>query len=472
MSKSSEIILNWVNNEIKLRPKIKDIKTSFSNGYHFAEILYILKLISSEEFSNFLNTDNISDKKSNFAKIEKICQKLFNLIIPEKDINLIINKDYSQAVVLLYKIRNCIYKKNLHFNDIQIFGSAFSNNEIQNQMKDIIKRQFYSEEEDKDEKSKNNSPINDSESNYDENIKSKRNEEEKNILKKNSYKYIINDDIKEEKEEYDEIIKKENSLKNKTISNNMINIKRHLPSIKIKKDEKIINSEHINYFKNKVLIKPKNILAPINHRLLKNKSNSCENIFLSQNKSKQNNIVPLRNTNKLDYYNELFPTKDNCNSQWIDICHFNQKVEELGVTSNDYKIEEENNVLLDNGEFITSTKVFHNQNQKNLEIKNDTLYDTMYNTKTVAEISSELRNKIKYKKLENEIKQKEIKKELSHNNIDDNKTSINFLKINKNKFFEKNKSMSLMFKNYYNKYLLRRLEYSKLLDNIVNKDNY
>ena len=232
MSKSSEIILNWINNEIKLRPKIKDIKTAFSNGYHFAEILYILKLISLEEFSNFLNTNNYYDKKLNFSKIEKICQKLFNLIIPEKDINLIINKDYSQAVVLLYKIRNCIYKKNIHFNDIQIFGSAFSNNEIHNQIKEIIKRQFFSEDEDNDEKSNNNSPISDSESNCDEKIKSKINEQEKKALNKNTSKYMIYDDIKEEKEEYDEK-KKIDNLKNKTISNNKINIKRHLPSIKI-----------------------------------------------------------------------------------------------------------------------------------------------------------------------------------------------------------------------------------------------
>ena len=105
MSKSCEIVLNWVNNEIKLRPKIYDIQKSFSNGYHFGEIFFILKLISPEEFSQFVNTDNISDKKTNFSKIEKICKDLFNLILPEEDINNIMNKHYSKAVVLLYKIR-------------------------------------------------------------------------------------------------------------------------------------------------------------------------------------------------------------------------------------------------------------------------------------------------------------------------------------------------------------------------------
>ena len=110
MSKSSEIVLNWINNEIKLVPKIDNIQKSFANGYNFAKIFYTLQLITQEEFSQFFNNENYSDIKANFTKIEKICQKLFKLIIPAEDINLIINKDYSQAVVLLYKIRNCIFK--------------------------------------------------------------------------------------------------------------------------------------------------------------------------------------------------------------------------------------------------------------------------------------------------------------------------------------------------------------------------
>ena len=469
MSKSSEIILNWINNEIKLRPKIIDIKKSFSNGYHLAEIFYILKLITPEEFSKFLNTENYSDKKSNFSKIEKICQKLFNLIIPEEDINLIINKDYSKAVVLLYKIRNCIYKNNIHFKDIQIFGNAFSNNEIHNQIKDIIKRQFFSEEEEEedneDEKSNNNT-INDNENKNDEINKFEKHEEEKNILQKISQKLNLIDDIKEIKEK-DEI---NDNIKNKTIDKKILNIKRHLPSIKIKRDEKKNNNnEHINFFKNKILIKPKNILAPINHRLLKTKSNSCENIFMNQNKNKQDHLIKFRNTNQTDFFNGTITTKNNLNSQLIDICNFNQKLFDLGVTSNDYKIEEDNN-LLENG-ISTITNIYPNQNMKNINNNNDTMHESMYNTKTVAEISSELKNKIKFKKIENKIKQKEIKRELSQNNIDENKTYINFLKINKNKFFDKNQSMSLMYKNFSNKSLLRRYEYSKEILKNINKEN-
>ena len=71
MSKSSEIVLNWVNNEVKLRPKIVDIQKSFSNGYHFAEIFYILKLITPDEFTKFVNTEIFMIKNQILQKSKK-----------------------------------------------------------------------------------------------------------------------------------------------------------------------------------------------------------------------------------------------------------------------------------------------------------------------------------------------------------------------------------------------------------------
>ena len=459
MSKTSEIVLNWLNNEINLRPKITDISKSFSNGYHLAEIFYILKLISTEEFSQFVNTQNLSDKKSNFSKIEKICQKLFNLIIPEEEINMIIKKDYSKAVVLLYKIRNCIYKNNIHFNEIKIFGDSFSDNEIQNQIKEIIKRQFYTEEEEEEEEENeksNNDLMRINESNYEENNKSEKFEEEKN------FKF---DDIKEKIDEYEEI---ENNLK-KNLTKSNKNTKRKLPSIKIKKSGSKNNFiENFNNTSNRLLLKPKNILAPINQRLLKSKSNSCENIFLSQNKNNQNNVVLFRNTSKLDFLNGTLTSKNSFNSQLIDIGNFNKQLEDLGVTSNDYKIDMDNNSI-ENNDF-TSINIYKNKNLKNKANNSELLYDTMYKTKTLEELRNELKNKIKYRKIENKIRQKEIKNELNQKTIDDSKTTIDFLKINKNKFLEKNKTMSLLFKNYSNQSVLRRLEYSKILANNIEKE--
>ena len=470
MSKSSEIVLNWINNEIKLRPKIVDIKKSFSNGYHFAEIFYILKLITPEEFSKFVNTENISDKKSNFAKIERICQKLFNLIIPDGDINLIMNKDYSKAVVLLYKIRNCIYKNNIHFNDIQIFGNAFSGDEIDNQIKEIIKRQFLNDNDEENNESEEKS-LNINSMNNNENIvddkKSEKFEEEKNIFNKNNFN--ADNDIKEAIIEENEDI--DNKFKNKfsnTLNKRSIKIKKNLPSIKLIKTSSISKDNEFDEIKNKLLVKPKKILAPINQKLLKNKSNSCENIFIKPIKNNEKNIIKFRNTNQSDFFNGII-SRNNFNTKLINISHFNKKLDDLGVTSNDYKLDEETNSI-ENGN-TTIFNIYNNPNVKNNDNKTDILYVSMYKTKTVDEVRSELRKKINYKKIENVIKQKEIKRELSQKKIDDNKTEINFLNINKNKFLEKNKSMSLLFKNFSNKSLLRRIDYSKELAKKIEKEN-
>ena len=43
---SDLIVLNWLNDEIKLKPKVVKIIEEFSNGYRFAEILYKLKEIT------------------------------------------------------------------------------------------------------------------------------------------------------------------------------------------------------------------------------------------------------------------------------------------------------------------------------------------------------------------------------------------------------------------------------------------
>ena len=383
------------------------------------------------------------------------------------------NKDYSKAVVLLYKIRNCIYKHNIHFNNIQIFGSGFSGDEIDNQIKELLKRQFFSDDDNEEEnneseeKSQNTNPINNNEINYDDK-KSQNFEEEKNIFNKINFNYNADDDIKEEIIEENEDI--DNKFKNKfsnTISRRTINIKKNLPSIKLIKTSSIEKDN--GQFRNKILIKPKNVLAPINHRFLKNKSNSCENIFIKPIKNNEKNIIKFRNTNQTDFFNAIITTKDNINSKLIDISQFNKKLEDLGVTSNDYKLDEDTNSI-DKGN-ITAINLYKNQNTKNTDNKTDILYDSMYKTKTVDEVKSELRRKINYKKLEHTIKQKEIKKELSQKKVDDSKTEINFLNINKNKFLEKNKSMSLLFKNFSNKSLLRRIDYSKELAKKIEKEN-
>ena len=135
-----------------------------------------------------------------------------------------------------------------------------------------------------------------------------------------------------------------------------------------------------------------------------------------------NNLIKLGFTNQSNFSNRILYPK------LINVSQFNKKLEDLGVTSNDYKLEEDANSI--DNENSTIININNNQNKEKIEDKNDFLYDSIYNIKTVDEVRNELRKKIKYKKIENKIKQKENKRELSQNKIDDCKEEINFLRIN------------------------------------------
>ena len=101
---SDSIVLNWLNNEIKLRPKVVNIVEEFSNGYKFGEILYKLKEISLEELKSLIKKPiTLEDKKSNFIKIKKYFQTIYSLEVREEEFDLIIEKDLSKAVIILYK---------------------------------------------------------------------------------------------------------------------------------------------------------------------------------------------------------------------------------------------------------------------------------------------------------------------------------------------------------------------------------
>ena len=151
LSISSQLVLDWANSILNTDPKITEIKESFSNGYLYGKILYNSNLIKSEEFSEFIDTDNIADINSNFLLIEKYCKKLFKMVLFESEISKIKQKDISAGAVLLYKIRNNIYKLKIHFNEIQFFGKSFSNDEIGEQIRDLIKKQLGDENEQNDD---------------------------------------------------------------------------------------------------------------------------------------------------------------------------------------------------------------------------------------------------------------------------------------------------------------------------------
>ena len=186
MQNAAQIILDWLNEDLSIIPEITDIKQSFYTGYLFGKIFQILNLISEEEFSEFVDSEKEEDITSNFILVEKYCKKLFNLILFEKEINRIKKKHKSAAGVLLYKIRNGVYKLKINFNNIEFFGSNFSNDEIAEQINDLIQKQLGDNVEDNEKSGTNESLLEQKDQmNINDNI---REEIEENYVN-NNYKH-------------------------------------------------------------------------------------------------------------------------------------------------------------------------------------------------------------------------------------------------------------------------------------------
>ena len=141
---SDTIVLDWLNNEIKLQPQVSNIIEEFSDGYRFGEILYLLKEISLDELNSLKKVAlTFEEKKSNFFKIKKFLSEIYGLEIREEELDSMINKDISKAVVILYKFKNSIYKKKIHFSDIKLFISKPNPEEIQKKVKEIMDNEYY-----------------------------------------------------------------------------------------------------------------------------------------------------------------------------------------------------------------------------------------------------------------------------------------------------------------------------------------
>ena len=143
MSISNELILNWLNEEIKLNPPVKNIIREFYNGYRFAEILYNINEINDKQFNDFLNTSNVYDIKENFILIRKYFQDKLELIIRKEEFNDIMNKDISKAVIVLYKLKNSIQKKKINFHRIRISLNDLTQGELQQKVKNIMDYEYF-----------------------------------------------------------------------------------------------------------------------------------------------------------------------------------------------------------------------------------------------------------------------------------------------------------------------------------------
>ena len=94
--------MKWLNNDIILSKKIKDISEDFRNGYLFAELLYKTKQI--QKLSNFKDSNDKKDIIHNFCLLNKTLLDM-GIILNEKDRNEIINGGTYASKIYLLKMK-------------------------------------------------------------------------------------------------------------------------------------------------------------------------------------------------------------------------------------------------------------------------------------------------------------------------------------------------------------------------------
>ena len=113
----ANLILNWLNNEIKLSKKINIIEEDFSNGFLFAEILHKYKQIIN--FNEYKNREENDYKTNNFKLLEKAFKDLY-IKIERGNLEDIIQKKRGIATRYLYQIKMALSKKEMSFDNIML----------------------------------------------------------------------------------------------------------------------------------------------------------------------------------------------------------------------------------------------------------------------------------------------------------------------------------------------------------------
>ena len=407
---SDSIVLNWLNNEIKLKPKVENIIEELSNGYKFGEILYKLKEISLEELKSLKKLAiTLEEKKSNFSQIKKFFQKIYSLEIREEEFDLIIEKDISKAVIILYKLKNSIYKKKINFSNIKLFISQPKPEDIQKKVKEIMDNQYSQELTNKENTTPENiSNHNDTYSSINKFISSRDNSRDVTPPgRQNSIILIKEADIRRVNEE----INDNDSVRDKNRDSYYNN-----------KEIKIMDYNHINY-------------GDKNNNLFKSETKRKKFLPPLTPIASNTNIIRIgKDKNK----KSLFGEYDSDRGKNID--------------DNDKKLKKLNKLLL------SEEKDNKYKNYFNTEPAYDENKDEM-----LKKLRENLKKKIEMKKQKDKKKQEEIKKEFNYLNIYDI-LEIDFFKPEKNPLFKKRPPQMILSFTQNNRYLInsssRRLKYS------------
>jgi hypothetical protein len=119
----TEMLLDWLNKEVKLSRSVSDIVEDMSNGYLIGEILHKHKQISNfNEYKDRLDPDT---KIHNFRLIEKALRDL-EIKVVWKSMKEILDKRKGVAARFLYQIKMALSKKGINFERLMLT----SNNQL------------------------------------------------------------------------------------------------------------------------------------------------------------------------------------------------------------------------------------------------------------------------------------------------------------------------------------------------------
>ena len=145
----TELLLNWLNNDIKLSKTIKDIPKDFRTGYYFAELLN--KTNHLPVMSSYKNTTNQKDIIQNLHHLQNNLKDI-GIILNEQCKHKILNADIYTSKIYLYKIKKLLESKNinleqLHFkNSISLskmYNSIYFKNDNEKYLKNMNKTPIY-----------------------------------------------------------------------------------------------------------------------------------------------------------------------------------------------------------------------------------------------------------------------------------------------------------------------------------------
>ena len=142
----SDILINWLNNEIKLSKKITDIPKDFRTGYYFAELLN--KVNHLPVMSSYKNTMNQIDIIHNLHYLQKNLQDL-GISLNEQCKDKILNADIYTAKIYLYKIKRLLESKNINLEQLyfknsislsKMYNSIYYKNDNEKYIKNVDRK--------------------------------------------------------------------------------------------------------------------------------------------------------------------------------------------------------------------------------------------------------------------------------------------------------------------------------------------